>query len=231
MGASILWATALLITIGAFIYWFYGRIKAERDYALRHLVARITAREISSGTLESELKTIICERDEIVADRFDRLIETCPVLDLSGHQTLAAFFKQASETLAESLNIKPDDINEGLITREMESNTAISSDIAIPHLIIDGENRFEILLARCRDGINFSDAAPDVKAVFVLAGTRDDCPDCPRPPIHPTLDSRPQRNGPPRHHPPRPPPAPQLANSLPINALEPSSRTSRGARR
>ncbi len=174
MGASVLWMTALLIAIGAFVYWFYGRIKAERDYALRHLVARITAREISSGTLESELKTIICERDEIVADRFDHLIETCPILDLSGHQTLAAFFKQASETLAEPLSMQADVINEGLITREMESNTAISTDIAIPHLIIDGENRFQILLARCRDGINFSDAAPNVKAVFVLAGTRDD---------------------------------------------------------
>jgi len=174
MGPSVLWMTVLLIAIGAFVYWFYGRIKAERDYALRHLVARITAREISSGTLESELKTIICERDEIIADRFDHLIETCPILDLSGHQTLAAFFKQASETLAEPLSMQADVINEGLITREMESNTAISADIAIPHLIIDGENRFQILLARCRDGINFSDAAPNVKAVFVLAGTRDD---------------------------------------------------------
>ncbi len=174
MGASVLWMTALLITIGAFTYWFYGRIKAERDYALRHLVARITARDLSSGTLESELKTIICERDEIVTDRFDKLIETSPILDLSGHQTLAAFFKQISETLAEPLNTDSGIINEGLITREMESNTAISSDIAIPHLIIDGENRFEILLARCRDGINFSDDAPNVKAVFVLAGTRDD---------------------------------------------------------
>lgn len=174
IGRASLGLTALLITAGLFTYWFYGRIQVERDYALRHLVARITAREISSGTLESELKTIIRERDEIVADRFDHLIEKCPILDLSGHKTLADFFKQVSETLAEPLSMEPEVIHKRLISREMESNTAISPDIAIPHVIIDGENQFEILLARCRDGINFSEAAPNVKAVFVLAGTRDD---------------------------------------------------------
>ncbi len=174
MGISVLWLMVLLIGVGAFIYWIYGRIQTERDYALLHLVARITAHEISSETLESELKTIIRERDEIVTDRFDGIIETCPVLDLSGHQTLAAFFKKASEKLAESLSTDADLINERLIMREMESNTAISANIAIPHVIIDGEGRFEILLSRCRDGIHFSEKSPSVKAVFVLAGMRDD---------------------------------------------------------
>jgi len=174
MGKLVLGLTALLIGAGALVYCFYGRIKAQRDYALLHLVARITDREISNSTLEQELKTIILERDEIVADRFDQMIEMCPVLDLSGPHTLASFFKQTSETLSESLDIDPAPIHERLVIREMESNTAISPDIAIPHVIIDGENHFEILLARCRDGINFSENAPSVKAVFVLAGTRDD---------------------------------------------------------
>ncbi|MBL7016900.1 MAG: amino acid permease [Kiritimatiellales bacterium] len=174
MGAPVLWLTALLIGAGAFVYWFYGRIKSERDYALRHLVARITAREISNGNLESELKTIIRERDEIVADRFDQIIETCPVLDLSGAHALPEFFQKASEALAEPLAMDAAEINERLIAREQESNTAISADIAIPHIIMEGEGHFEILLARCREGINFSEESPDVKAVFVLAGTPDD---------------------------------------------------------
>lgn len=173
MGPRVLGLTSLLIASGGFIYWFYGRIKSERDYALLHLVARLTAREIHTGDLESELKTIIRERDEIVADRFDQLIETCPVLDLPGTSTLDAFFRQAAEELAAGLKLDADTVNERLLSRELESNTAISPDLAIPHIIIDGEGHFEILLARCREGIHFSEEAPAVKAVFVLAGTRD----------------------------------------------------------
>ncbi len=173
MGPRILGLTALLISAGGFIYWFYGRIKSERDYALRHLIARLTAREIRTGDLENELKTIIRERDDIIADRFDDLIEICPVLDLPGTSTRDAFFRLAAEALAEKLDIDADEASDLLRTREEESNTAISPDVAIPHIIIDGEGRFEILLARCREGIHFSEEAPAVKAVFVLAGTRD----------------------------------------------------------
>jgi amino acid transporter/mannitol/fructose-specific phosphotransferase system IIA component (Ntr-type) len=173
MGPNILGLTALLIAAGGFIYWFYGRIKAERDYALLHLVARLTAREIRTGDLESELKTIIRERDEIVTDRFDQLIETCPVLDLPGSNTLDTFFRQAAENLTDNLSLDTETINDLLLAREKESNTAISPELAIPHIIIEGEGRFEVLLARCREGINFSEEAPSVKAVFVLAGTRD----------------------------------------------------------
>jgi mannitol/fructose-specific phosphotransferase system IIA component (Ntr-type) len=60
-----------------------------------------------------------------------------------------------------------------LMEREKESSTALRPDLAIPHIIIDGQNTFHILLARCRQGIFFSELAPKVQAVFVLAGTRD----------------------------------------------------------
>ena len=46
--------------------------------------------------------------------------------------------------------------------------------MAIPHIIIEGEHTFSILLARCRDGIHFSELAPKVNAVFVLIGTKDE---------------------------------------------------------
>ena len=58
--------------------------------------------------------------------------------------------------------------------REKEGSSAISPGLAIPHIIIDGEQTFSILLARCRKGITFSESAPMVQAVFVLVGTRDE---------------------------------------------------------
>jgi len=41
-------------------------------------------------------------------------------------------------------------------------------------VIIDGEGAFSVLLARCSGGIEFSESARDVHAIFVIAGTRDE---------------------------------------------------------
>jgi Phosphotransferase system mannitol/fructose-specific IIA domain (Ntr-type) len=61
-----------------------------------------------------------------------------------------------------------------LLEREEETTTALRPGLAIPHIIIDGAEKFEILIARCKDGIIFSKSLPPVYAVFVLAGTRDE---------------------------------------------------------
>ena len=50
----------------------------------------------------------------------------------------------------------------------------LNPSLAIPHVVIQGERTFEILLARSREGIAFSDHAPRVHAVFVMVGTRDE---------------------------------------------------------
>jgi len=44
----------------------------------------------------------------------------------------------------------------------------------VPHIIIDGEKKFTILLARCRKGIEFSKSKPPVYAAFILVGSRDE---------------------------------------------------------
>jgi mannitol/fructose-specific phosphotransferase system IIA component (Ntr-type) len=50
----------------------------------------------------------------------------------------------------------------------------IASGLAIPHLVLEGEHKFDILLARCKPGIAWSGDVPEVHAVFVLAGTKDE---------------------------------------------------------
>ena len=58
--------------------------------------------------------------------------------------------------------------------REKKASTAISQGLAIPHIIIDGKHLFSILLARCKNGITFPNAAGPVRTVFVLVGTMDE---------------------------------------------------------
>jgi APA family basic amino acid/polyamine antiporter len=39
---------------------------------------------------------------------------------------------------------------------------------------VEGENKFDILLVRAREGINFSHAPDPVRIMFVLAGSKDE---------------------------------------------------------
>ena len=165
---------AVVFAIGVTGYWIYGRKRLRKDYALLHIVARLTARELVTGSLERELKEIVRERDEIAVDRFDEIVGQCLVLDVPE----AIDFTQCSHLLAEVLS-GPLGVSEALlaqrfIDRENESSTALSPFLAVPHIVIAGSGRFEVALVRAKKGVRFSGSNPDVRAVFVLAGTGDE---------------------------------------------------------
>ncbi len=174
MGREVLLINAILVVVGLFIYWFYGRIMTNREYALLHLIERITAKELTTYSLESELKEIIRERDDIVKDRFDHLVEDATVLDMDKHISAAEFFEIVSESLAGRLKLEPSQLVQKLEERERESTTVLSFFLAIPHIVVDGEHSFDILMARCQGGIAFSEEHTSIQAVFVLAGSKDE---------------------------------------------------------
>jgi mannitol/fructose-specific phosphotransferase system IIA component (Ntr-type) len=173
MGEEAFLISAGLILVGFSTYWFYGRTQVQRESALIHLVQRITAKELVTGTLDTELRDIVRERDGIVTDHFDNMIEECIVLDVTQHMPVDAFFHLAAEKLSERMHIEAPTLVNLLLARERDSSTVLSPGLAIPHIIIEGQNRFNILVARAREGISFSENAPHVHAVFILLGTRD----------------------------------------------------------
>ncbi|MDK1032116.1 MAG: amino acid permease [Planctomycetia bacterium] len=173
MGYVPLAITGGFTVLGLLWYLFYARKHVSRQSALIHVVERIADRKLGGGTLESELKDIIIERDEIIEDRFDRLIKECEVIDAEGPLSLREFFHAASITMSDRLGAAPDALFDLLMKREAESTTVIRPGLAIPHVIVEGEGKFDILLARCRKGIRFSESTKPVHMVFVLAGSRD----------------------------------------------------------
>ena len=174
MGMEALIASLVLVICGLFIYWFYGRIRTNSEYALLHLIERITNKEFTGRGLESELKEIVKERDEIVEDRFDKLINKAFVLDCEDVLTMDKLFKIISKQASKELDIDEKIIFEKLMEREGESTTAITPTLAIPHIVIEGSEKFTLVLARCSKGIKFSDTAPVIKTVFALIGTKDE---------------------------------------------------------
>ncbi len=173
MGEHAFLITVLVIVLGFSVYWFYGRRKTQKASALMHLVSRIMAKELMDGTLESELKAIVRERDEIALDRFDSLVESSIVLDLDRRMTLEEFFRLAAGKLGPRVDIDPDALLQLLLDREKDTSTVLSPVLAVPHVVVEGTEKFDMLLARCSKGVCFSEKAPEIRTVFVIAGTRD----------------------------------------------------------
>jgi amino acid transporter/mannitol/fructose-specific phosphotransferase system IIA component (Ntr-type) len=173
MGEHAFAVTAALIIMGFCVYWFYGRRKAQKESALLHLVSRIMAKELVGGNLERELKAIVRERDEIAIDRFDTIVEKSIVLDLDRAMDLEEFFRQVSDKLSQHVGIDTDDLLQLLLERERETSTVLSPMLAVPHVVVEKPDAFDILLARCRDGLRFSEKAPNIRTVFVIVGSRE----------------------------------------------------------
>jgi basic amino acid/polyamine antiporter, APA family len=174
MGYEALLATAAIITGSLFVYWLFGRIRITKDFALLHLIQRIVPIEIKTQSLESELKEIIRERDDIIKDRFDHIVEDCIILDIDTSIPVEDMFKLVAEKLCVRLNVESCNFLNLLIDREKAGSTVITTGIAIPHIIIEGEKTFDILLVRCKPGVIFPDISEKIDTIFVLAGTRDE---------------------------------------------------------
>ena len=106
-------------------------------------------------------------------DRFEALVRTCPVLDLDGPLPMVMFFDRVGQALASRVGVTPDRLATLLMKREADANTVILPGLAIPHVVVPGEGRFEMAAVRARDGIAFPEQAP-VHAAFVLLSSADE---------------------------------------------------------
>jgi len=155
-------------------YWLYVSRRVSRASAVMHIVERVTNRQLQAVTLENELRDILLERDEIIEDRFDQLIRKCEILDIADRQPAEQIFREMSTILSERLGIDEYVLFEKFLHREAEGGTVIQPGLAIPHIVVEGENKFDILLVRAIDGIDFPHADEPVRIMFVLAGSKDE---------------------------------------------------------
>ncbi|MBN2484158.1 MAG: amino acid permease [Candidatus Omnitrophica bacterium] len=166
-------AISLSFIAVSLVWFFISARKFTRQSALMHLVERITAKELVDTSLEEELKEILHKRDNIVKDRFDHLIESCRVIDLTGRIHREVFFSHVADVIAQDLNLDKARIKDLLIKREAQSTTVIEKGLAIPHIVIEGEHKFDIVVARSKEGIVFP-GQEDVHVAFVLIGSKDE---------------------------------------------------------
>jgi len=174
MGKVPLLISAGFVVLSAVWYVLYVSKRVSRASAAMHIVERVTDRQLKTVTLENELRDILLERDEVIEDRFDRLIRECEVLDIQGKKTAEEVFRQISAILDKRLDINEYVLLERFLHREAEAGTVVQPGFAIPHIVVEGEKKFDVLLVRAADGIDFPYAPDPVRVMFVLAGSKDE---------------------------------------------------------
>jgi len=174
MGRVPLMITGAFVALSAAWFFFYVRRHVSRASAVMHVVERVTDHELRTVTLENELRDILLQRDDIIEDRFDELIRGCEIIDIQGRMHSDDIFRQVSKILEPRLDISEYVLFEKFLHREAEGGTVVQPGFAIPHIVVEGNKKFDILLVRARDGIEFPDTAEPVKIMFVMAGSRDE---------------------------------------------------------
>ena len=174
MGRIPLVTTAGFVGLSAAWYWLYVRRRVSRASAVMHIVERVADRELQTVTLENELRDILLERDDVIEDRFDKLIRECQILDIEGQKDAEEVFREVSAILAERLESNEYVLFEKFLHRESEGGTVVQPGFAIPHIVVEGQNKFDVLLIRARDGIKFRGVPEPVRIMFVLLGSRDE---------------------------------------------------------
>jgi len=162
IGGAVLW------------YFFYAKVHVLRESALIRLAARLARADFADHDLEAELSRVAREREAVLEDRFDRLIQDCEVLDVQGPTARDEVFRVIAENLSGRVGLGPEKVYELLLKREDLSSTVVRPGLAIPHLILEGLETFQIVLVRARDGVAFQEGQPPVHAIFVLAASPEE---------------------------------------------------------
>lgn len=174
MGATAAEVGVSFIFLGVLVYGFYGRKNTKKEYALIHLLERIVNKKLTTHSLEDEFLEIIHQRDDVVKDRFDNILDEAKFIDIKGAETKDSVFSIMAKEAAEITGQDAALIEKLIRERDDESTTALSPFVAIPHLIIEGEKMFKLVVARSSEGIKFNDDYSSVKAIFLLVGTKDE---------------------------------------------------------
>jgi amino acid transporter/mannitol/fructose-specific phosphotransferase system IIA component (Ntr-type) len=180
MGWEIFTAAAGFLALSLIWYFIYARKRVKRKSAFVHMVEKMVDPELmTAGTeLEDELFEILMEMKEIHEDRFDTIIRKAKVFDLDHTVTRDDLFKLVADEIAKHWNSDPALIKLKLDRREEEASTVIYPGVAVPHavphIVIEGEHRFDIILVRDKHGIDWNDQGDVVYTAFFLIGTKDE---------------------------------------------------------
>jgi len=174
MGSLPLMIAGFFIACALGWYFIYAHGKIKREYALLHVVERVTGIKSTDHLIDEELREILIERDNITEKRFARLIKRGVILDLNKKSSPDILTKQIAHILKEHLNVDEKKIFKLLLKREKKDSIMIKPGVIVPSIIIPGHKKSDFILIRSKQGITFSPKYPPANAIFIIVSTRDE---------------------------------------------------------
>ncbi|MHC5056843.1 MAG: amino acid permease [Planctomycetota bacterium] len=176
------WMSAVfaLSLVAAGLVWYaaYARGRAEHAVAIKRVLERIAAeilsREKAGPALDRELRNEMKQKGLRAGDPFAEVVASAHVVDLPADAEWDDLMHEAVEHFVRSYPNKAEDIHKGLYEASRTGDTPAAQGIALPHVLLDGIEHYELLMARSRSVLHFPGVAPGVTAVFVLLGSKDD---------------------------------------------------------
>lgn len=164
--------------LGLVWYAVYARGRADHAVAVMKVLERIAeqilSRESAGPALDRELREIMKEKGLREADPFLEVISRARAVDLPASAEWDDLMRDAVKHFTGYYPDKEEQIREGLFEASKKGNTPAADGIALPHVLIGGIQRYQVLIARSRSALHFPGVSRPVKAVFVLLGNRAD---------------------------------------------------------
>lgn len=168
MGWQALIISLILVLGGLCFYWFYGRIRYHREFALMHLVDRITDRELVGGVLEDELREIVRERDQLCWDEFDQAVKRAEVLELGSVEDSDEIFARIAVSAAHRFGMDADALAKALKHRQLAASTELLPGVAVSDAASEKGGGLELVMARFDPPAIISEDQAPCSALFVV---------------------------------------------------------------
>jgi amino acid transporter/mannitol/fructose-specific phosphotransferase system IIA component (Ntr-type) len=151
MGWMAILFTAGTILVSAAWYFHYARKRVARDGAVYHWFERL-GRQRDEG-LDTELRGILKEKGPRAEDPFEELVARAGVLDLEDVQDFAEIIDHVAPLFEHCLPLDATTVSREFAERTGTGVTPVARGIALPHILIDGIDRPELVLVRTRSGV------------------------------------------------------------------------------
>lgn len=109
----------------------------------------------------------------VEVDHFDQLASEATIIDLDAPTDLDGLLTTVAPLLASEMKEDKEELIKAYRTRELSSGTVLGQGVAIPHIMLEGEDRRHLLIVRARGGVTFADSDEGVHILFVMASSRD----------------------------------------------------------
>ena len=161
--------------IGGILWYFifaYGRIK--REYAILHIIERVTGIGSTDWLLEEELRDILIERDDITDEWFEHSLRKLPVVDMNRSVTGYEIAVLAARRLAKKTHAHQDQLRHLIQNRLQDTDIIVRDGVACLSVKVSGKRKFDILMVRNKEGIFLPDDTAKLIALFIVVYSVDE---------------------------------------------------------